>query len=123
MLHTSAPAERDTKHQDQIHRVCTSSSHIYYLYAEKSNGIRVGVGDVVSVAVRHANEENEHSLSFCQVASIWKVINGNENNFIIAGRWLDPLTKIMLHLTKTRCRYAISNILAFANVITDCTEN
>lgn len=97
-----------TPTQDNIHRVCTTSNRTYYLYARKLNGIRVGVGDVVSVAVQDANNI-EPSLCYCQVASLWKVINGDSNDFIVAGRWLDPLSKLAEYLSKRKCRYVSSN--------------
>lgn len=97
--------------EDQIHRNCSKSNRRYYLYAEKSNGIRVGVGDLVSVQVRDASETR---LCFCQVASIWKVSSdegGDSNDFIIAGRWLERPQKLTEYLHKSRCRYVIFNIM------------
>lgn len=92
----------DDKHR--IHRHCNKTNRTFYLYTEKSNGIRVGVGDLVSVAVRSSTDEP--NLCFCQVASIWKAFDNAESTdaIVIAGRWLERVQKIKEYMNKATCR-------------------
>lgn len=89
-----------------VHYFCHVSGRKYFISACKSNGIRIGCGDMVSVSVTSNDQKDESSLSYCQVAAIWKNDNNKDgsNEFTVAGRWFEPLPNLHKYFTKTTNR-------------------
>jgi hypothetical protein len=92
------PADDD----EEVYHVCAVTGRRYYLSAFKSNGIRIGCGEMVSVSVSSDEKDEPPSLSYCQVAAIWKTSNEKSNDFIVAGRWFEPLFSLKKYFTKTK---------------------